>query len=195
MKKDYKSLQPKINYNIDEEFSRLIDEKIAPWAFFNTGEMPQITNHHGKTIRYSGVKFEGSPNLVFWDSFIDPFMQSIIVEKIDWAIELANSTTIPAHNILEMIESRLKIKIQKTYLRMSEIDQRIRGEGFPKRVQRRDVSDKVNLMYIFLEDHICSAKQLYHRGFSLNRLYQDHPFWFWLIGLVAAVIIGTVTIR
>jgi hypothetical protein len=42
MEKDPKSLQPKINHNIDEEFSRLIDEKITPWAFFNTGKMPQI---------------------------------------------------------------------------------------------------------------------------------------------------------
>jgi hypothetical protein len=195
MKKAPKSLQPKINHNIDEEFSKLIDEKIKPWALFNTGKMPQITNHHGKIIRYSGVKFEGSPNLVFWGSFIDPFVQSIIVKKIDWAIELSNSTTIPAHNILDIIDSRLKMQIQRIYLLMSEIDQRIRGEGFPERVQRRDVSDKVNSMNNFLEDHMCSAKQLYCRGFSLNRFYQDHLFWFWLIGFVAAVIIGIVTIR
>ena len=195
MEKDPKSLQPKINHDIDEEFSRLIGEKITPWAFFNTGKMPQITDHHGKTIRYSGVKFEGSPKLVFWDSFIDPFLRSIIVEKIDWAIELANSTNIPAHTVLEMIESRLKMQIQKTYTRMSEIDQRIRGEGFPERVQRRDVSDKVDSMYSFLEDHIRSAKQMYDRGFSLNKLYQDHPFWFWLIGIVVALIIGIIAIR
>jgi len=40
MEKDPKSLQPKINHNIDEEFSRLIDEKITPLAFFSTGKMP-----------------------------------------------------------------------------------------------------------------------------------------------------------
>jgi hypothetical protein len=195
MKKDPKSLEPKINHNVDEQFSRLIDEKVTPWAFFNTGKMPQIIDQHGKTIKYSGVKFEGSPKLVFWDSFIDPFLRSIIVEKIDWAIELSKSTNIPAHTVLEIIESRLKMQIQKTYTRMSEIDQRIRGEGFPERVQRRDVSDKVNSMYNFLDDHIRSAKQLYGRSFSLNRLYQDHPFWFWLVGIIAAVIIGIVTIR
>ncbi len=195
MEKDPKSLQPKINHNIDEEFSRLIDEKITPWAFFNTSKIPQITDHHGKIIKYSGVKFEGSPKLAFWDSFIDPFLRSIITEKIDWAIELANSTNTPARTVLEMIESRLKIQIQKTYTRMSEIDQRIRGEGFPERVQRRDVSDKVNSMYTFLDDRIRSAKQLYDRGFSLNKLYQDHPFWFWLIGIASAVIIAIVTIR
>ena len=195
MEKDPKSLELQINYNIDEAFSKLIDEKITPWSFFNTGKMPQITDHHGKTITYSGVKFEGSPKVVFWDSFIDPFLRSIIVEKIDWAIVLAKSTKIPAHIVLKMIKSRLKIQIQKTYTRMSEIDQRIRGEGFPERVQRHDVSDKVDSMYTFLEDHVCSAAQLYDRGFSFNRLYQEHPFWFWLIGIVAAVIIGIMTIR
>ena len=167
MEKDPKSLQPKINHNINEEFSRLIDEKITPWAFFNTGKMPQITDHHGKTIRYSGVKFEGSPKLVFWDSFIDPFLQSIIVEKIDWAIELANSTNIPVHTVLEVIESRLKMQIQKTYTRMSKIDQRIRGEGFPEGVQRRDVSDKVNSMYTFLDGNYSGTKRQRHIGTKL----------------------------
>jgi len=189
------SLRPKIDHNIDEQFSRLIDQKIAPWAFFNTGKMPQITDYHGRTIKYSGVKFEGSPNLVFWHSFIDPFIRSIIVESIEWGIKLADSANIPTLTVLEMIGSRLKMQIHKTYTYMSEIDQRIRGEGYPERVQRRDVSDKVNSMCAFLEEHILSAKQIYHQGFSLNRLYHEHPFWFWLIGTVIAVILGIITIR
>jgi len=195
MGKNPKSIQPKIEHNIDEQFSRLIDEKITPWTFFNTGKMPQVTDYHGKNIRYSGVSFEGSPKLVFWDRLIDPFLRSIIVEKIDCGIGLSNSTNIPVRTVLDMIESRLKIQIQKTYTCMSEIDRRRRGEGFPERVQGRDVSGKVNSMYSFLEDHTRSAKQLHDRGFSLNKLYEDHPFWFWLIGIVAAIIIGIITIR
>lgn len=200
MKKDLKSLQLKIDHNVNEQFSRLMAKKIAPWALFNTGKMPRITDYNGKTIRYLGaVAFMGSPELVFWDSFIDPFLRSIIVEKIDWGIKLANSINIPVHTVLEMIESSLKMQIQNIYTRMSEIDQRIRGKGYPGQVQRRDVSDKVNSMYTFLEEHFCSAKQLYDQGFSFNKFYQDHPFWFWLIGILAgilaAVIIGIITIR
>lgn len=55
---------------ISEEFKKLKDGKITPWVFFNTDEMPVITNFYGKSIHYQGVEFEGSPRLIFWDGFV-----------------------------------------------------------------------------------------------------------------------------
>jgi len=62
-----------IKERISLEFERLEKEKVTPWVFLTTHVGLHQTDFFGKQINYQGVEFEGSPRIVFWDSFIQPF--------------------------------------------------------------------------------------------------------------------------
>lgn len=61
----------------------IIDEKISPWTSFRANEMKEVPNYHGKVIKYSGIEFEGSPRLVFWNGFIEPFLENGIAQELN----------------------------------------------------------------------------------------------------------------
>jgi len=192
MKKEKPTLQPLIQHMISEEFKKLKDEKITPWVFFNTGKMPVITNFYGKSIHYQGVEFEGSPRLVFWDGFIEPFLKDIIVRSIQSVVNLSKENGVATEDVLLHAKRQLSSGIWSIYHEMQNIDQRIKGKGFPERANKRDISGKIKRMEKFLEDHVNSAIEISKKRFSINKLYREHPFWFWLIGAIIAVISITV---
>jgi len=68
--------QPEIRFAIEQAFKQLETDKIIPWSFFSTGKMKPVEDFHCKIIRYigSGLAFDGSPRLVFWE-FIQPFFE------------------------------------------------------------------------------------------------------------------------
>ncbi len=76
---DAEALRHKIKYDTNNEFEKLNKDKITPWAFFSTDVMPPITKFDGTVIHYRGIEFSGSAYLVFWEGFIEPFLQDIII--------------------------------------------------------------------------------------------------------------------
>ena len=56
------------------ELDKTISDKMMKWLFFNFTGL-HITDYYGKEINYKGIKFDGSPRLVFWKYF-DPFLEN-----------------------------------------------------------------------------------------------------------------------
>ena len=132
---------------------KIIDEKISPWIFFRTGKMKEVTDYHGKVIKYSGIEFAGSPRLVFWDGFIEPFLENGIAQVLNIVAQDCQDRNIDKAEFLQEAKSLLAGLIAKTYHRMSEIDRRLRGKGYPEKVTPVDVSDKIEKMQEFLNQY------------------------------------------
>jgi hypothetical protein len=132
---------------------QIIDEKIAPWIFFRTGKMKEVTNYHGKVIKYSGIEFAGSPRLIFWNGFIEPFLENGIAQVLNTVAQECYDRNIDNTEFLQEAKSLLAGLISKAYRRMSEIDQKLRGKGYPEKVTPVDVSNKIGKMQEFLNQY------------------------------------------
>ncbi len=132
---------------------QIIDEKIEPWIFFRTGKMKEVTNYYGKVIKYQGVEFAGTPRLVFWNGFIEPFLENAIAEVLNSVAQDCQHRNIDHKEFLHDANSLLRSLVSKAYRRMSEIDQRLRGKGYPEKVTPVDVSDKIQTMQEFLDQY------------------------------------------
>lgn len=141
--------------DIFDEFKR---ESLTPWVFFNVGKPINIKNRQGREVHYEGVKFEGSPRDVFW-SFFTPCIEDIISEQFEAAIEICTDDGYFHEDALTETADLLRSRVTRFLRDMAEIDQRIRGEGFPEHVPRRPVDNEIGYLNEIIEQHLGAAKQ------------------------------------
>ena len=81
---------------VRDEWVKLEQTQITPWAFFLTDNGLSVKNFYGQQISYRGIRFEGSPTLVFWSGYIEPFLEDISYRAIAYAVTLSkeNDTSI-----------------------------------------------------------------------------------------------------
>jgi hypothetical protein len=173
---------------IDMAFQRLEKDKITPWAFFLTDKGLRLTDFFGKPVSYVGVQFEGSPQSVFWSSFIQPFLNDIVSRSFsdtrDFCVDRRLNSKLP----LEETAALLKAGIEKAYGRMCDIDQRLRGKGFPKSVPRYTAEKEKIATLEFIETRLAAelASQPRQKR-TMSTIYDEQKFWFWLVGIIIAV--------
>lgn len=143
-----------IKERIELEFEKLDKEKVTPWAFFLSGKGLRLTNFLGKEIRYSGIGFEGSPRMVFWQGFIQPFLKDIASRSFAETRGFCSTHGLELGQPMEETASLLKAGIRGIYARMSAIDQRLRGKGFPKSVQKYDAAAERAGSEAFVEERL-----------------------------------------
>lgn len=175
---------------IAQEYERLRRTKIDPWSFLTAGPPFRCTDFYGREISYQGVAFEGSPHDVFWGGFIEPFLRDLVVRAINHTAGLAAERGIePRAPILEAA-GLLKSKVSAAYHRMRDIDQRLRGAGYPDRVTPRSVNGYVDQMNTYVDQIVTgrlAPKPLLKR---LSDFYRAHPVVFWAVGLIVSVLIA-----
>lgn len=113
----------------------------------------KIKDFYGKDISYSGIKFEGSPRRVYW-SYFGPFFTHGITRVLEEVTQgCINRGLEPKEYVLEASEL-LKIMVSRLYEEISRTDQVLRGNGFPERVEKRDVSTNIKAMLLYIEKEI-----------------------------------------
>jgi hypothetical protein len=136
------------------DFARFLeDEKITPWVFLHTRGV-RVSRADGKEISISGVLFEGSPREVFWNNYIEIFLEdefvSIPKETIAWVKDDRND---PMPFIFEAGEL-YKILIHKIYNVMADVDRTLRGRGYPNKIDSKNVNDKITAMNAYVDGYI-----------------------------------------
>jgi len=179
-----------IKEHVELEFQRLERDKIAPWAFFLTEKGVRMTDFFGKEIIYigGGLEFEGSPREFFWRGFIQPFLNDIVwrnfaeterfcrKKRLDWKLPLEETALL------------LKTGIKRAYNRMSDIDQRLRGKGYPDSVSRYNPRREMSISEAFVDERFSAEAALQPmKKKTLNKLYEEQKFWFWVIGIIIAI--------
>src|ERR1700733_13309852 len=86
-------LRPTMELFIRNECERIEREKITPWAFFRSGHPMRVTDFYGRQIAYQGVGWEGSPRLVFWTRYIEPFWEDVTDRAVAQVCTLCEERT------------------------------------------------------------------------------------------------------
>ena len=145
-------LYEKTKQVVDDFYAKLDKEQLTPWSFFNTGKMPEVKKYYGGTISPSGAEFSDTIVLVFWGN-IDPFLEHGIVEILEQVADDALSRQLTPVPCINEAAEKMDGVISRTYNRMAEIDQRLRGKGYPKSVKRKDVTENIEKMRTYLQQH------------------------------------------
>jgi len=190
-------LYEKTKQKIEDFYIDIDRNKLTPWAFLNSGKPFEVKDYYDKSIRYQGVGFDGTSRNVFWGNFIEPFLEHGITNILEQvASEAKESNLAPEPCIIEAV-NLLDSLITRVYYRMAKIDQNLRGKGYPKNVERKDVSQKIETMVDYLQQqqmaftemaksqsrHAQKEKYLEHRKFVIIIILT-------VIGIIVAVIVG-----
>lgn len=181
-----------IKKRIELEFQRLEKDKITPWAFFLANKGLRLTDFFGKSVSYVGVQFEGSPRSLFWGSFIQPFLNDIVSNIFSYTRNFCLDRRLNLELPLKETAVLLKTNIEKTYGRMCDIDQRLQGKGYPKSIPRYNAEKEKAVSFHFVEERLAAEFALQtlqtRQKRSLSTIYDEHKFWFWLVGIFIAVL-------
>ena len=159
-------LHPTFEKRIDDAVDRILLRQVDPWAFFRSGPPMRVTRFDGRIIAYQGLEFEGSPPLVFWSRYIEPFLEDLAVQEINAAVAAARERGVDGKQLLLEVEGMLLSGSKKVFTRMAQIDQRLRGKGYPQSVQLRPIDDKYDHMKEFIEIRIRAEIEMWRPASS-----------------------------
>ena len=134
----------------------IIRDKLTRWRFFYSGKC-HVTNHSGKTMHFKNIGFEGTPRHVFWNGFVEPFLEDAIEQVLESTAERCRKYDLePEPYIDEALGLLWNFLIENAYDHMVETERILRGKGCPKGprgVIPEDVKDKMRNMHRVLEEH------------------------------------------
>ncbi|MFH0702769.1 MAG: hypothetical protein V2B14_04430 [bacterium] len=112
-----------IKERLNNNFEKLRVEQIEPWGKLHIGHPLAVNFKSGKVVSYNGVRFEGSPQIVFWsDKYIQPFIKEIIKDTFSFVMEKMREFDITSTEPLDDTARLTKILVLKTYNAMLNIE-------------------------------------------------------------------------
>jgi hypothetical protein len=112
----------------------------------NAGASLQTTDFKGKPVSHQGAQFEGSPQVVFWSDFFEPFMVDAAQQSLEWVIQTCHDRHLDARDYIAETTELLDLLVVRAYEEMARTDQLLRGQGFPDSVRPRPVDHKIDAM-------------------------------------------------
>jgi len=76
-------LYPLIQQRVAEA-ARPLAERLEAWRMMSSRAGLKTTNFNGKPVQYQGVTFDGTPRVVFWGEFFEPFMYDAARQSLEW---------------------------------------------------------------------------------------------------------------
>ena len=180
-------LYPTFQKRISDVFEQLMKNQVTPWHFLNAGEPMRVKKHDGNQISYGGVRFEGSPEHVFWSRYIEPFMEEICINEIVLAVKMATERGVSATLLLPEVKGLLLSGIRKTYAEMAKTDQSLRGRGCPDKIPLRSIEKEFDNMKHFIEVRVKAELDMWKPKSKLESWYEKNKSLVWLIGTILAI--------
>ena len=87
----------------------------------------KTTKFNGKPVNYQGVLLEGTPRLVFWGDFFEPFMFDAAQKSLEWVIDTCRDRNLTAIEYLSEATALLNLLVVTTYEEMARTDQLLSG--------------------------------------------------------------------
>ena len=181
-------LYPTFKKRINDTIEKLDKEQVTPWAFLTAGPLFKIKTFDEKEITYKGIEFTGSPRLVFWTRYIEPFLENMCLIEIAAAVAMAKDKEVDGRLLLAEVRTLLSVGFTRIYNRMADVDRRLRGKGFPEKVELRSVKQEIAKMNQFLDEHIQSEIEMWKTNSKLEEWFKKNQFWVWIASVVLAII-------
>ena len=70
---------------------------------------------------------------------------------------------------------------------MADVDRRLRGKGFPDKVELRSIEREVRAMNEFLDELVSSELTMWKPKSLVEDWYERNKFWMWVIGIVLSI--------
>jgi hypothetical protein len=171
---------------INDATEVLLRKQVEPWIFLNTAHPFQVETFDGRNISYQGIGFEGSPRLVFWSRYIEPFLENLVVVEITAAVSAARDRRVDAKLLLPEIQFLLLSASRKVLNRMAQTDQRLLGKGDTQSVPLRSVEREISSMKEFIKKHILAELEMWKPKPWYEEWYERNKFWVWFVGILVA---------
>ena len=150
---------------VDRISESLIKEKVTRWLLIvGTGSKETITFHDGREVSYSDVTFEGTPRLVFWEGFIEPFLEDAIKQVFDDVGRECRDNRIDPSTPLAEAANCLDNMIRRIYEKMAEVDWRLSGNSSRSPIPGgllEKAQQKTERMQINVREQLKAAVALY----------------------------------
>lgn len=145
---------------LDEEFARMQNEWFFKWHFIGRDGPVEIDSFRGRPICYGGIKFEGSPVQVYWDT-IQLYLRKKIAEVFDKLEADLRGYPIDVR-IAALQEGGQLIKAFAARIRNAAIekDRILRGNGF-EFPNRRDVGLWAGSLSEDIDGRIFTLRDIY----------------------------------
>ncbi len=104
-----------------EEKYRTLSDMLMKWKMFPANNKLKIKKYNGEYVSYSGIKFEGSPKIVF-RSFFDPYIEAFCLEIIRGIIEYLKERNISFRSARKLTKEGLKQLADRFYSEMHMVD-------------------------------------------------------------------------
>lgn len=150
------ALWPKFDKAIADETSALIAAQVSPWAHLHAGRAMVVHRLDGTAISLQGAKFVGAPEQLFWRNYIEPFLEKMAVEQLRAAAASAREAGLDATEVIAEVDALLVAACRKVYLRMADVDARLRTEGYPDGQTRRSIKRELHAMEEFIRKYATS---------------------------------------
>jgi hypothetical protein len=183
-------LYPIFRKRVDDAIEQLIKQQVTPWASLPEGPPFRIKKFDGGEIAYAGVEFEGSPRDVFWTHYIEPFLEKLCISEISDAVSMAREKDVDARLLLPEIQALLSGGFQRVYARMAVVDRRLRGKGFPDKVEPKSIEDEVWAMNQFLGERIRTEVAMCKPKSRRELWFERNKFLTWAIPILVAIILA-----
>lgn len=183
-------LYPVTSKLVRDEWEKLRRDKITPWALLNSGRPMRVIDFYGREIRFQGVLFEGTPRVYFWGRYIEPFLEDIVFRMIDRTLALCREKGQRLKPALIEAGELLKRLARDAYEAMANVDQRLRGAGYPDRVGKRSVEGEIAAMERLIDSRVAGELRMWKRPRKLKEFFYEHPFFFWLLPVLVTIILG-----
>jgi hypothetical protein len=112
----------------------------------------RVEKYDGSMISYQGVAFKGSPVDVFWNGFIEPYLENYSMKALEQTSALSLECQFSLDETIEEAKCLLLVMIRRVYAEMADTDRVLRGDGinFP---EKRDVSGRIDSMSRIVNAH------------------------------------------
>lgn len=181
-------LYPTLEKQIADASAAIRIAQVEPWISFEQGI--SVKRFDGRVIAYSGIQYVGSPREVFWSNYIEPFLEELAARQLVATTRMALEREVSARLALAECKGLLLAEFQNTYRRMADIDQRLRGAGFPDSVGAASWNRYYQSVEAFVEQHYQAELAMLREPGRLERWYGRNKAAVWLFGLVGTACVG-----
>ena len=106
---------------------------------------------------------------------------------------MAKERAVDARLSLPELQHLLSAGCQRVYVSMADVDRRLRGKGFPDKVQLRPIDRETSAITLFIEERIRAELAMWKPMSRAELWYEMNKFWVWAIGIVVLILLGLLT--
>lgn len=163
-----KNIDPDLSYRISricqgnyEHFFR----EIRKWLFLKSGVPVSITRYSGEKISYYGIAFEGSPRMVFWESFISEYLLQLTEETLKCLAKEARSASDSVELYVECGISCIELIHNKVYQEVVRVNNLLVVSP-----EMRVTIESTQTHYSYVDDHLKKIVRSYKDDSNMTAL-------------------------